>query len=342
MLKLEDLMNLEGQKVSKRFEDYTSIIYSEPKLGKSTLNAKLYKDKALYIFGEDRYRHLEGIKVQRVSNWSEFMQLVTMLKKNKKQLLEIYPIIVISGVENLLRWCKDYILAYYGIKDLNELPFGKAHAALKDTWEKYICMLSAEGYKVNFEMHSTIETIKIPTKGTLPTELKNAEVKYDKQSGESYVEYERACIDMKPKFLNCIANICDNIMYISLSTDSNGNERRVIHLRGSLYWVAGITFEGDIPEVIELDAQTLKNTFEQAINGYDNTIEKEIKAEKTPFEDIIKQIGELGKELCKEGKRDELTSVIEEYLGVGAKVSEAKEEQYEQCTLILAKLQGLM
>lgn len=342
MLNINDLLNKESQKVSKSFLDYTNLIYGEAKIGKSTLNAELFKDNGFFVFAEPRFRHLEGIKVEQVNNWAEFMQLVTLFKKNKKQLLPIYPVIVISGVENLLRWAKDYTLSYFGVKGLNDVPYGQAHSFYFDTWQKFMTMLSTEGFKVHFELHSTKETIRVPYKGILPSGLEGAEIKYDKQSGEQYVEYEKTAPDMKPKFLNPILNIVDNILYVGLTTDETGKEKRCICLRDSLYWKAGITFEGDIPEVIELNPQVLKETFESAINGYENTIEEEVKVEKVPFEDIIREIGEIGKNLCQEGKRDELTATIEEFLGVGAKISEAKEEQYEQCSLVLAKLKGLM
>ena len=343
MLNLESILNKQGQKVSRSFLDYTNLVYGEAKIGKSSLNAELFKDNGFFIFAEPRFRHLEGIKVEQVNTWAEFMQLVALFKKNKKQLLPIYPVIVISGVENLLRWAKDYTLNYFGVKGLNDVPYGQAHSFYFDIWQKYITMLSTEGYKVHFELHSTKETIRVPYKGMLPTELENAEIKYDKQSGEQYVEYEKVTPDMKSKFLNPILNTVDNILYVGLTTTEAGEEKRCVCLRDTMYWKAGITFKSnDIPEVIDLNPTILKETFERAIGEYEETEEKEVVKVKTPFEDIIKEIGEIGKDLCKNGKRDELTSIIEEFLGEGAKVSEAKEEQYEQCSLVLAKLQGLM
>lgn len=343
MVSLENLLNKESLKVSKSFLDYTNLIYGEAKIGKSSLNAELFKDNGLFIFAEPRFRHLEGIKVEQVNNWSEFMQLITLLKKNKKQLLPIYPVIVISGVENLLRWAKDYTLSYFGVKELTETSYGQGWAFYFDTWQKFITMLSTEGYKVHFELHATKETIRIPYKGMFPSELEEgARVVTDKKTKEQYIEYDKIVPDMKPKYLNPILNNVDNILYVGLTTDEAGKEKRCIHLRDSLYWKAGITFEGDVPEVIELNSQILKKTFESAIDEYDETIDKEVKVERVPFENIVKEISEIGKKLCQEGKRDELTSVIEEFLGEGAKVSEAKENQYEQCSMVLAKLKGII
>lgn len=344
MLNLDDILNKEPQKVSKKFEDYTNLIYGDAKIGKSTLNAELFKNNGFFIFGEPRFRHLEGIKVQQVNSWSDFMQVVGLFKKNKTQLQKVYPNIIISGCENLLRWCKDYTLSHFKVNDLNAVAYGQAHSFYFDMWQKYITMLSNEGYKVHFELHATKETVRVPYDGMLASELEGKEIKYDKKSGEQYVEFEKFSPDMKPKFLNPILNIVDNILYLSVTSDTAGEQKRCIHLRESLYWKAGITFKDDnIPSVINLGAKELRDTFNKAIGQYENTEEEEQKApEKTPFEDIKKEIGNLGIQLCKKGDKEGLTKVIEKYLGEGAKVNEATEEDYEQCIMILSELKGLV
>lgn len=341
MINLEGILNAQPQKVSKNFYDYANVIYGESKIGKSSLNSELYRDKGFFIFAEPRFKHLEGIKSEYVTSWSEFLQVVNVFLKNKKQLLDVYPHIIISGVENLLKYCKDYTLKHFEVKELNEVPYGQAHSFFFDQWNKFMTILSNNGYKVHYELHSTINTIKIPIKGILPTNLKELDVKTDKKTGERYVEYEKIVPDMKPKFLNPILNIVDNILYLSITQDEDGEEKRCIHLRESMYWKAGLTFKGDVPEVIELNANVLKDTFERAIGNYELTEEKEIISEKPTFEEVIQEIGILGKKLCTDGRREDLTRVIEKYLGEGAKVSEAKEEQREEVELILMELKEM-
>ena len=342
MITLNDILNKEAQAVSRNFYDYTNCIYGASKIGKSSLNAELYKDNGFFIFGEPRYNHLEGIKLEYVQTWSEFLQVVNIFIKNKKQLLPIYPHIIISGVENLLRYCKEYTLSEYDVEDLNDVGYGQAHAFYFDQWNKYMTILNTIGYKVHYELHSTEITVKVPVKGILPASLQGMQIKEDKKTNERYVEYNKIVPDMKSKFLNPLLNIVDNILYVSMTEDENGEEKRCIHLRESMYWMAGLTFKGNVPEVIEFDAQTLRKTFEDAIGGYEITKEKqEVKVE-TKFEDVIKEVGELGKQLCTAGRREELTKVIEKYLGVGAKVSEAKENQKEQVELILMELKELV
>lgn len=339
MITLQDILNKEPQAVSKNFYDYTNCIYGPSKIGKSTLNKELYGDKAFFIFAEPRYKHLEGLKLEYVQTWSEFLQVVNIFIKNKKQLLPVYPHIVISGVENLLKYCKDFTLAQYGVGDLNDVAYGQAHAFYFDQWNKYMTILKIIGYKVHYELHSTETTVKVPVNGILPSNLKDLQVKKDKKTGERYVEYTKVIPDLKSKFLNPLLNIVDNILYVSQTEDEEGNQKRCIHLRENMYWMAGITFKGDVPEIVDFSPEVLKETFETAIGGYENTTEvAETREEAVPFENLMQEVAELGKKMCANNQRDKLTEVIEKYLGAGAKVSEATEKQREQVELILSEL----
>ena len=108
-----DLKNLTPNKVSNNLDSYSAFIYGEPKTGKTTFVHDLYGDKVLHLMTEKRYKALDGAYVQYISSWSEYLQVMRQLKKDK-ELQEKFSVVSVDTVENLYDYLEKYVAGKYG------------------------------------------------------------------------------------------------------------------------------------------------------------------------------------------------------------------------------------
>ena len=108
-----DLTAIEPNKVSTDPASYSTLLYGESKVGKSTLVNELFgTDRTLNIMTEKRFGAIENAKVQYISSWGEFKQVLTQLKR--KEVRAMYDTVSIDTVENLYKFLGKYIASGYG------------------------------------------------------------------------------------------------------------------------------------------------------------------------------------------------------------------------------------
>ena len=134
----------------------------------------------------------------------------------------------------------------------------------------------------------------------------------------------------------------DNIFYVTIEEDEEGNQRRVIKTRETNEYFAGSRFKY-LPDTILLDAEVIKEEMQSAVDKEENTTDEKkdlfVKETKIDFNKVMEELTELvtGVFVPNE-KMQVVTKVVEKYLGIGNKVNDATEDQADALQLILDEL----
>lgn len=342
-----DLLNLEPVKASTDLASYTMFIYGIPKIGKTTFVYNLYGDRVLFVATEKRHKVLVGANVQYISSWVEYLQVLSQLRNPKVK--EKFDVIAIDTVENLYKMLEEYILAKYGKTEFGQVEWGKDWVDLKNDWQKNIQKIERLGYTPVFIAHATQVTTKIPASGILKEQVNDTmTLKKDRKTGEEYYEFIKYVPDLKDRVMAPINKMVDNILFMTITADEDGKEHRVIHLRETLQWQAGSTFEGIAP-VIPLDAEAYKKAVEDAINKIDPAYLKDEREslgieqqEELDYDKLMKEAKELGVQFHKAGRMDEVNRIVEEVFGAGNKLTDATKEQVQPLFVAVQKMKEIL
>lgn len=341
---VDDLLNIEGNKVPTDAKTYSTFVYGFPKTGKTTFINDLYGEKVLFLATERRHDAIPNAHVINIDSWAEFLRIMKLLKDPKLQ--EKYDAIALDTVSRFETYCETYVLSNLQIDDLSDAAWGKGFSEYNKELEKGLSLIEKSGYTPVFISHAKTETKKVLVKDATEEE-KNIEgaTTTREKDGKEYVEYQKTVPDVKTKFFNMINRIADNILFLDLTVDNNGVEHRKIFYRDSLTHLAGATFRF-MPETSELSSDSYQKVVKKAIEseGKDNITEgkrEQSKGVEYDFDALMKETAELGKKLQKDGKTEERNKVIEDVLGNGRKVKDLDESQAEILSVLVDKLKEI-
>lgn len=341
-----NLLDLEPIKASTDLSSYTSFIYGTPKIGKTTFVHKLYGDRVLFIATEKRHKVLVGAHVIYVSSWIEYLQVLAQLRN--KTIQERYDVVAIDTVENLYQMLEAYILSKYNQTEFGQVDWGKDWVDLKNDWKTNLQMIERLGYSPVFISHATQVVEKIPAAGILQDQVNETmTLKKDKKTNEQYYEFTKYVPDLKDKVMAPINKMVDNILFMTVTADESGKEHRVIHLRETLQWKAGSTFEGIAP-VIPLSADAYKKAVEDAIGLIDDDQKKDEKEsigmqeEELDFDALMAEAREIAMKFHEAGRMDEVQRVVDETFGAGNKLTEATKHQVQPLFVAVEKMKEIL
>ena len=195
---------------------YNWLIYGQPKVGKSTFVSNF--DDILFIPTEPGLESLSVFKMptdkSHISNWEEFIEIFTELKKAKIENKLKFKAVAIDTVDNLYDMCLEYVCRKNNMKHPSDGAFGAGWSLVSTEFKKAILALSNICKIVfishNQEVETEIQKIKIQR--TQPTI----------SGGE------------KGRF---VVGLVDFIVYIT--NDPNNREQRVAYFKGHDGLVAG-------------------------------------------------------------------------------------------------------
>ena len=344
---LEDITNLQGNRVPTDAKSYSTFVYGYPKTGKSTFVNDLYGEKVLFLATEHRHQAIAGAHVINVDSWAEFLQVMKLIRKPEVQ--EKYDAICVDTVGRLESYCEQYTLSKLGLDDLSEGSWGSGFGEYNKQLEKGLSLIEKCGLTPIFISHAKQETKKVLLSEASENEKgkDGATVSKDKKTGKEYVEYQKTTPDVKNKFFNMINRIADNILFLDMSIDGEGREDRKIFYRDTVDHLAGASYRHMV-EHTDLSPDAYKNAVEDAIKaeGKDNTVDKskDKMSDSTgeyDYDSLMSEIADLGKQLQVDGKAEERNKVIEDVLGKGNKVKDTKPEQAEVLAVLVDKLKEI-
>ena len=223
-------------KPKTKLEDQTILLYGIPKIGKSTFASQM--DNPLFIATEAGLNNLEVYQVP-VSDWETFLKVAAEIAKGGHE----YKTIVIDTVDNLLKFCSDYVCKKAGVMDEADLEWGKGWRMVKSEFLRALTKISLLPYGLVLISHAQIKEIKSRTgkiDKTVPTLTGGGR--------------------------DVVLNMSDIILYAEIverqEKDGKGTEEvRILRTKPSEKWEAGDR-TGKLPEVLPLDFKEFKKQFE--------------------------------------------------------------------------------
>lgn len=315
-----DLMNLQKNKISRDLGSYMCFYYGNSKTGKSTLASKLYGDDALFVATEKGYNALSVFAVD-LTSWNETNSLLRQLKM--PEIKERFKVIVIDTVDILYDLAVSYILKINGCTDLSDKPFGKLYGEVDKIFNEFLLSITRLGYGLALIGHAKTQS-KLAKKGN------------------NEVESDYTIPSLARRGYQIVAAMVDNIFYITMGEDEDGNQVRVIKTRATNEYFAGSRFKY-LPETILLDADVLKEEMQKAVDKEENTTEEKkdlfIKETKIDFEEVKEKLTEIVTEVfVPNDKMQVVQKIVEKHLGIGNRVNDATEEQADALQLIYDEL----
>jgi hypothetical protein len=137
------MMDLFKRTVPKNhLSELSQLIHGFPKTGKSTYAAQHAVDgkEPLFIATEDGH-HTLNVLCERITNWTEFKELVMKIEKNKDVIKKQISCLVLDLVSDLDQFCADYVCKQLHIKNLADLDFGKGFSTHKKEFQAEIAKL---------------------------------------------------------------------------------------------------------------------------------------------------------------------------------------------------------
>ena len=145
------------------FQDHLSLTYGPPKIGKSTLWSAF--PGVYFLPTEPGYRALK-IRKTYIPNWATFIKLVTTIEK-KPKLCKSVSIWCVDTVDNLSKFCMQYVCGRDNISHPTDQDWGKGWEAFYDEFTHWILRLCALGPGVSFISHQkqrevVFQSVKMP------------------------------------------------------------------------------------------------------------------------------------------------------------------------------------
>lgn len=340
-LTLDDLLNLEGNKVPTDARSYSTLIYGQGKAGKTTFINDLYGERVLFLATERRHAHIEGVHVINIDSYSDFLRVMRVLRD--PQAKEKYDALCLDTTGRLEMFIEQYVLNKLNIDALGDLPYGAGYGEYNRELENAVTLLEKSGYIPHFISHDKPETVKVEKSKATNEEksIDGAEVTKDKKTGKEYIEYERRVPDIKNKLNNLLARVVDNVLYLGYVVDENGVEERRIFTQPTATHFAGVSFS--MPDSIEQSADAYLKAMEDAIKNKDKDDvqeggRKQSKGTDFDFKELMGEVARLGKDLQDKGKTNVLTQTVEDVLGKGKKVKDLQPNQAELLSVLVDRL----
>lgn len=213
-----DLTSIQLTKVANGLHQGNSLIYGNPKVGKTTFAVNI--PGYLLVATEKGYDYLNVYK-QDISSWQDFLDLCAALVNQKHN----YRTLVIDTTDWLYKYCEAYVNAKHQVTHASDLGFGKGFSFIRDEFSRVINKLNQSGFNFVFITHAKEKTMKTKT-------------------GEWTVM--GTSLSGSPETF--IAGLCNHIFYFYI--DDNGNH--LMRTKPTKYILAGDR-SALLPEIMPID-----------------------------------------------------------------------------------------
>ena len=326
-----DLMNLEPNKVSKDLSSYSTLLFGDPKIGKSRLAAEF--PKPLFIATEPTQTTIPGAYIQPATTWGEVKQIVRQLKN--PQLKEKFKTVIIDVIDLAASYCEKYICNQNGVEKIGDIPWGAGYKMAETEFRDTLYTIRNESYGLVMISHVTNGTFK----------------------REDGTEFNERTPSIPGSKLKAVAeNLADIYAFAHMVADEDGEGyHRVLSLRASDPSTPIGSHFPYLPDEIPLSYSALESALEEAIQKEEEELGKEffqeerkeaVKAPEYDFEELMSEFKNMvvkvqkavGKEAFREDWAPKVTAITEKYLGKGRKVNDCTADQVEQVFLIVEDL----
>lgn len=317
-----DLLNLEPTKISRSLGSKYTLIYGQPKVGKTTFAASA-SDNLILSF-EKGLNFISGVYSVDIQRWSDFKLVLQQLRKPEVQ--EKYKTVTIDTYSIATELCEEHICNLAGVTSIDEFEWGKGYSRAKQEMDKCLRTITQLGYGLIIIAHAK-------TEGT-DSKDKNA--------------VERAVPDIPQRYQSLVYKLVDIIAYVDVQYDEKGNAVRRLITKGSPCVMAGTRIKY-LPPVIDFSFKSLENAVAEAIEKesqeqsdsvVDNYVPPTI--QHTNFEQLQEESKELWMKLsADEKKMATLQDKISEIFGKPTRLSTITEKEADLLELVVEEMKQL-
>lgn len=226
----------EKTKPKANFAEMNTLIYSNPKVGKSTFCAQI--PGALFAPTEEGLNYLEVSRIPLVERWEDILELGKSLSSEEHE----FKVLVVDTVDQLFSCCEEYICKREGVKKIGDVPYGAGYKMARKEFIRVMTRFNAIGMGLIFTSHAKMTEVKTKTS-----------------------TYTRQDTSLSPSVSEAICGFMDHIFYAYIDE----NKKRIMRTKPTKYVNAGDR-SGKLPEVLEFEYNTFERSFKEAINGTDS------------------------------------------------------------------------
>ena len=135
-----DILNIEPTKVSRDLQGKFILIYSQPKVGKTSFAVQMPKN--LLLAFEHGYNALGGIKAVDIDKWMTFKQVIRQLRQEEAK--EMYKTITIDTAGIAYTLCEEYICNQQNVNKIGDIVMLLPKNSKWDSFMKAIDMFSQD------------------------------------------------------------------------------------------------------------------------------------------------------------------------------------------------------
>lgn len=218
----------------------TILLYSPPKLGKSTFASQF--PNAVFLEYEPGLNHLEVHKVSTYT-WEDFLAACKLVAEGNHP----FETIVVDTADNAFKFCSEYICRKRNIEYEGDLSHGKGWTLVKNEWHRVLTRLASLPFGLVLISHAQDKTIETRT--------------------GSYTKTQASLPD---RARNVVLGLVDIILYGDSipRKDAAGNVTidRVIRTKPHPSYEAGDR-TGRLPDVLPFDFDAFVDAFGSAAPG---------------------------------------------------------------------------
>ena len=218
----------------------TILIYSAPKLGKSSWSSRC--PDAIFFECEPGLSHLEVFKVPTYT-WDDFLAACKLVAQDDHP----FKTIVIDTVDNAFKFCSEHVCGKHNIEYEGDMGHGKGWALVKNEWHRVLTRLASLPYGLILISHAQDKTVETRTG-----------------------EYTKTLPSLPDRARHVVLGLVDMILYCEAvpRKDASGNVTidRVMHTKPHPTYEAGDR-TGRLPDILPLDYDAFVKAFTSAAPG---------------------------------------------------------------------------
>ena len=321
-----DILNIEPSVISRDLKGKYVLVYSQPKVGKTSFAASFPKN--LLMAFEKGYNAIGGVRAVDITKWADAKLVLRQLEKPEARAM--YDTITIDTVSIAWDLCEQFVCAQAGVQKINEIPWGQGYTQLTQEFEAFLRKITMLGYGLVLITHVDV-----------------------RKESDDKNEYEFFSPSLNKRCYPICNRIVDIIGYIGIEWDEQGNGERWLYTRKTPTIMAGTRFKYLEPRI--------KFGYTELVNAIADAIEKsekldgakvvdsiEVKAEETLIYNALRDEAlALWTKLVGEGENanqemaTRILKRVEMVFGRPMRLSEITEDQVDLYNLVLLDMREL-
>lgn len=296
------------------------------KVGKTSFATQVPNN--LLLATEVGYKLIPELHVVDIVTWSDFKAIIRELKK--EEVKEKFKTITIDTVSILWDLCEKFICNRHGVKELSDVPWGKAYKEASQEFDSALREISMLGYGIIFLGHSQVRLQELSENNTI----------------------EIFSPDLNKRAASVVNKMVDLIGFIKIERSEEGETKRFLYTRETPTIMAGSRFKY-LPMKLDFNYDSIVDAMTQ---GIEYAAEREGVTpvdEKTPvkkvindrsFKEVQKEAEQLWKELVSKDARNAQTileNLDKVFGGTKKKLSEVTAEQKDLLELVVLEMRAL-